>query len=44
MADEASKKTFTFDEVKDHNKAGDCWLVIHDGIYDVTKFLDEVKM
>lgn len=42
MADESAKKIFTFEEVKNHNKAGGCWLVIHDNVYDVTKFLDEV--
>lgn len=43
MAEEAPMKTITFEEVKNHNKAGGCWLVIHDNVYDVTKFLDEVK-
>ncbi|XP_028519176.1 cytochrome b5 isoform X2 [Exaiptasia diaphana] len=41
MAEEAPMKTFSFEEVKEHNKAGGCWLVIHDNVYDVTKFLDE---
>ncbi|KAK3746773.1 hypothetical protein QZH41_013597, partial [Actinostola sp. cb2023] len=41
MADEATTKEFTFDEIKHHNKAGGCWVVIHDCVYDVTKFLDE---
>ena len=35
-------KMFTLEEVKKHNAAGSAWLVIHDKVYDVTKFLDEV--
>ncbi|XP_031550968.1 cytochrome b5-like [Actinia tenebrosa] len=42
MADEKKEmQKLTFEEVKDHNKAGKCWVVIHDNVYDVTKFLDE---
>ncbi|EDO40543.1 predicted protein [Nematostella vectensis] len=41
MADNEDKKLYTFDEVKNHNKAGGCWLVIHNKVFDVTKFLDE---
>ncbi|KAJ2829235.1 hypothetical protein IWW50_000970 [Coemansia erecta] len=33
--------TFTADEIKKHNKREDVWIVIHDKVYDVTKFLDE---
>ncbi|XP_057291802.1 cytochrome b5-like [Hydractinia symbiolongicarpus] len=33
--------TKTLDEVKQHNDGKSCWLVIHDKIYDVTKFLEE---
>lgn len=41
-------KLISLDEVAKHNEArGDnksIWLVIHDKVYDVTKFLDEVSM
>lgn len=35
-------KKYTFAEVKEHNKPTDLWVVIHDKVYDVTKFLHEV--
>jgi len=34
-------KEYTFDEVKMHNKETDCWIVINNLVYDVTKFLNE---
>ena len=44
MADKKEQKlrTITLDEVKDHKSASSCWIIIHNKIYDVTKFLDEV--
>mmetsp|Transcript_11317 Transcript_11317/g.42265 ORF Transcript_11317/g.42265 Transcript_11317/m.42265 type:complete len:137 (+) Transcript_11317:129-539(+) len=39
-------KTYTLDEVKEHNTAEDCWLVIGNEtnggpkVYDVTKYMD----
>ncbi|XP_045603757.1 cytochrome b5 isoform X2 [Procambarus clarkii] len=36
-----SPKVFTLAEVLRHKKADSCWTVIHDKVYDVTKFLDE---
>lgn len=38
----AEAKKFTYAQVKEHNKAEDCWMVINDKVYDVTKFLNEV--
>jgi NAD(P)H-flavin reductase len=35
------EKEFTMEEVSKHDKEGDCWLVIHDKVYDITKFVDE---
>ncbi|KAI9916346.1 hypothetical protein PsorP6_018143 [Peronosclerospora sorghi] len=39
------KKEFTLDDVKPHNTAEDCWMVIREGgirkVYDVTAFLDD---
>ncbi|NMC35976.1 cytochrome b5 domain-containing protein [Candidatus Beckwithbacteria bacterium] len=32
-------KTYSLDEVAKHNGESDCWLVIHDKVYDVTKFI-----
>lgn len=37
-------KTFSLEEVGRHKMRDSCWLVIHDHVYDVTKFLDEVCM
>eukprot|EP01018_Ginkgo_biloba_P024475 Gb_08648 [translate_table: standard] len=34
-------KVFSAEEVKNHNNEGDCWLVIHGKVYDVSKFMDE---
>lgn len=34
-------KTFSLEEVAKHNKPEDCWLVIENKVYDVTKFLNE---
>ena len=38
-----SVKLFTLDEVKSHNNGKSCWLSIHDKVYDVSKFIDEVR-
>jgi len=32
---------YTMEEVSKHNVEGDCWLVISDKVYDITKFVDE---
>ena len=46
MASEADVKVFKLEEVKEHNKSKgedrSIWVVIHDKVYDITKFLDEV--
>lgn len=34
-----SVRTFTMDEVAKHNTRNDCWLVIHDSVYDITSFI-----
>ncbi|KAI8144039.1 acyl-CoA dehydrogenase/oxidase [Fennellomyces sp. T-0311] len=34
-------KKFTVEEVAKHNQADDCWVIIHDKVYDVTKFLND---
>ena len=47
MASEAEAKVFKLQEVKEHNKSKgedrSIWVVIHDKVYDITKFLDEVN-
>ncbi|KAJ8327754.1 hypothetical protein QVD99_003781 [Batrachochytrium dendrobatidis] len=37
----AMTKQITLEEVSHHNKAGDCWVVIHDHVYDLSHFIDE---
>lgn len=32
-------KEITEDEVKQHNKEGDCWVILGDKVYDVSKFM-----
>ncbi|KAJ1643810.1 hypothetical protein J3B02_006181 [Coemansia erecta] len=34
-------KTFTADEIEKHCTRDSIWIVVHDKVYDVTKFLDE---
>ncbi|XP_042196183.1 cytochrome b5 [Callorhinchus milii] len=39
--DDSPVKYLTLEDVKCHNSCTSTWLVIHDKVYDVTKFLDE---
>ena len=42
---EASKR-FSLKEVEHHNSKNEdksVWLVVHDKVYDISKFLDEVR-
>ncbi|KAI8069254.1 putative acyl-CoA dehydrogenase [Gongronella butleri] len=34
-------KTFTVEEVAKHSSANDCWIIVADKVFDVTKFLSE---
>jgi len=38
---EVAVKTYSLKEVSQHNSNKSTWLVIHDDVFDVTKFLDE---
>ena len=46
MEGEKASKLFSLKEVEEHNSSNktekSVWLVIHDQVFDVTKFLDEV--
>lgn len=35
-------KIFRMSEVSEHNSKKSAWFVIHDKVYDITKFMDEV--
>ena len=34
-----TEKEYTLEEVAKHNKEGDCWVILWDGVYDVSKFM-----
>lgn len=34
---------YTLEDINAHNTSKDTWLVIHDKVYDVTSFLEEVR-
>ena len=36
---EEDEATFTLNEVSRHNQVDDCWIIIHNMIYDVTTYL-----
>lgn len=40
---EGGVKYFTLEEIKVHNMSNDTWLVIHNKVYDITRFLEEVR-
>lgn len=37
----AEPRIYTVAEVKEHNNGKSTWMVIHDKVYDITKFLEE---
>ncbi|XP_045132267.1 cytochrome b5-like isoform X3 [Portunus trituberculatus] len=37
----AGGKVFTLEEIAKHKTPDSCWFIIHDKVYDVSKFLDE---
>lgn len=43
-ASESSVKTYALAEIAKHNSNNSSWIVIHNNIYDVTAFLNEVRM
>lgn len=40
----AELKTYSLEEVNQHNEKKSVWIIIHDAVYDVTPFLDEVPI
>ncbi len=43
MSGESEEKTFSWEEVNEHNNSESLWLVVHDVVYDLTKFMEEVR-
>ncbi|XP_026124174.1 cytochrome b5-like [Carassius auratus] len=39
--DEDTVKYYTREEVQNHNMSNDTWLIIHDKVYDITRFMEE---
>lgn len=39
----SSVKYFTLEEIKQHNMSKDTWIIIHDKVYNITSFLEEVR-
>lgn len=37
----AARRKYTYREISKHNSEEDCWVIIHDKVYDVTSFLTE---
>ena len=37
----SQKKVYTLNEVAQHNKKGDCWIIIDNNVYDVSKYVSE---
>ena len=35
-------KKYSWEEIKSHQSPESLWVVVHDKVYDVTKFMDEV--
>ncbi|KAJ8417710.1 hypothetical protein AAFF_G00225530 [Aldrovandia affinis] len=38
---ESNVKYHTLEEIKLHNTSKDTWLIIHDKVYDITRFMEE---
>jgi len=41
LNDHINPKEFTLDEIAKHNSEQDCWVIIRDIVYNLTKFLPE---
>ena len=42
MESAPEKKVYRLEEVKQHKDVKSAWIVVHNKVYDVTKFLEEV--
>lgn len=40
----AVEKLITFEEIKLHNNAKDCWIIVGTKVYDITKFIEAHDM
>ena len=37
----SNEKEYTWDEIQEHNKDDDVWIVVNNNVYEVTKYLDQ---
>lgn len=42
-SEESGVKYYTREEIQAHNMIKDTWLIIHDKVYDITSFMEEVR-
>jgi cytochrome b involved in lipid metabolism len=42
-ASTADEKTYTLESLKEHSSRESLWMLLHDKVYDVTRFMDEVS-
>lgn len=40
---ENTAEEFSLEEISDHDNVTDCWIVVYDRIYDITRFINEVN-
>lgn len=40
----AGKRIIPLEEVSWHDSVSDCWIIIYDRVYDITNFIDEVRI
>lgn len=43
LEEDGDVKYYSREEVQAHNASKDAWLIIHDKVYDITTFLEEVR-
>lgn len=43
LSHEKCRPIITLKEVAEHDSYDDCWIILYDRVYDVTKFLNEVN-
>jgi hypothetical protein len=39
----ADEKAYTLESLKEHSSRESLWMLLHDKVYDVTRFMDEVS-
>ena len=42
-ASKGEQKKYTWEEIRKHNESRSLWIVVHNTVYDVSKFMEEVS-